>query len=237
MILVTGVVLENNAQLSAVPKSIRAMNILERINYLTPSDLLYGIPMPEKRLVGDVYLTPEWKRGSIMLYSTDNLVEGFPMRLDLFKDELEIKTKSGIKVIEGKKIKSFVWVDSSSVMPQYFINGREYRNQENVAFDGFFQVLVDGSFPLFSYMEVLVKRSNYNMALNVGEKDDRIIKKQQLYYVKDGTVLPLPTSRKKLLPVFGDRSSDVEKFIRVNFLSVNDERHLKSIFEYYNSLD
>ncbi len=224
---------------SVVPNNIRAANTLDRLvdlDGLSNADMLYGIPLPEGKVIGDTYLDVQWKAASILLYDKDKLIEGFPVRYDIHLNELEIKAKNGVKVLKGDKVKSFVWIDSLTNSPIYFVNAKEFKNEYNVTITGFFQVLTDGSLPLFKKTNVDVKKADYNVQLNVGSLDDKILKKHELYAVKGHRVIEVPSSKKKLLPLFGDKSKDVEKFIKENALTTNKEYHLTNIFKHYNSL-
>ena len=224
---------------SVVPNNIRAANTLDRLvdlDGLSNADMLYGIPLPEGKVIGDTYLDAQWKAASILLYDKNKLIEGFPVRYDIHLNELEIKAKNGVKVLKGDKVKSFVWIDSLTNSPTYFVNAKEFKNEDNVTLTGFFQVLIDGSLPLFKKTKVDVKKANYNVQLNVGSLDDKILKKDELYVVKGHQVIELPSSKKKLLPFFGDKSEDIEKFIKENALTTNKEYHLTTIFKHYNSL-
>jgi len=223
---------------SVVPSNIRAANTLDRLvdlDGLSNADMLYGIPLPEGKVIGDTYLEVQWKAASILLYEKDKLIEGFPARYDIYLNELEIKGKNGIKTLKGDKVKSFVWIDSLTNSPVYFVNAKEFKNEDNVTLTGFFQVLIDGSLPLFKKTKIDVKEADYNVQLNVGSLDDKILKKDELYVVKGHQVMEVPSSKKKLLQLFGDKSEDIQKFIKDNALKTNEEYHLTTIFKQYNS--
>lgn len=229
--------MESNAQ-AVVPPNIRATNTLEKLfdyNGIDEGDILYGIPLPEGKVVGDTYLDTHWKKANVMLYEKEALIEGFPMRYDMRLDELEFKGKNGIKVLAGNKVKSFVWADSISRSPSYFINGKAFRNEDDVPFTGFFEVLTEGSVPLLKKTNVDIKKANYNLALNVGSPDDKILKKNKYYVLMENRLVELPGSRKKFLSIFNDNLA-LEKFIRQNALSISDEHELKVILNHYNSL-
>src|SRR5688572_2286463 len=83
---------------AVVPPNIRAINTIERLNDfdgLTNGDLMYGIPLPEGKVIGDSYLDTHWKKSTILLYEKDKLIEGFPLRYDIWLDELEINARNG----------------------------------------------------------------------------------------------------------------------------------------------
>ena len=224
---------------AVVPPNIRAINTIERLNDydgMTNGDLMYGIPLPEGKVIGDSYLDTHWKKSTILLYEKDKLIEGFPLRYDIFLDELEINARNGIKVLKGNKVKSFVWFDSLTTTPSYFVNGKDYKNEDNVSLTGFFQVLSDGSSPLLKKTNIAIRRADYNVALNVGSPDDKILKKEDFYMLKGSNVIEIPSSKKKMLTLFGDKAEVLEKYIKDNALSTTKEDNLKLIFQHYNSL-
>jgi hypothetical protein len=222
-----------------VPPNIRANNTLDKLTDLdgiNTGDILYGIPLPEGKTVGDTYLNTHWKKSSILLYDDQKLIEGFPVRYDILTDELEIKSTKGIKVLKGSKIKSFVWIDSLSKTPDFFVNAKDFNDSDNVPYSGFFQVLADGSLPLFKKTLIDIKKADYNIQFNVGSPDDKILKKSEFYALKENNVIEIPASRKKLVTLFGEKSEQMEQFIKENNLSSMKEDQLKIIFEHYNSL-
>lgn len=223
---------------NTVPKNIRAANTLENLadaEGLTSFDNLYGIPLEPGAVVGDAYLNPEWKRTTFMLYDADKMVEGFPTRYEIDLDQFEIKSSTGIKVLSGKRVKSFVWIDSLSNAPHYFINGRDFRGDDGNTLSGFYEVLSEGSLTLLARTDVVVRQPTYNDKFDVGQRDTRILKKLSFYYLQDGVLRELPSSRKKMMSLFGDHSVAVDDFIRVNRLSLNEAAHLRAIFDHYNA--
>jgi hypothetical protein len=235
-ILVLIAALETQAQ-AVVPPNIRATNTLEKLfdyNGIDEGDILYGIPLPEAKVLGDTYLDTRWRNSNVMLYEQGELIEGFPMRYDIHLDELEFKGKKGIKVLEGNKVKSFVWTDSITRTPIYFINGKAFRNEHDVPFTGFFQVLAEGSVPLLKKTYIDIKKADYNVALNVGSPDDKILKKNKFYVLKENRVIELPASRRKFLIILNGNSR-LEEFIKQNDLSTSNEQDLKLILDHYNS--
>lgn len=226
------------AQPSAtVPKNIRAASTLDNlfdINGLSTFDNLYGIPLEPGRVLGDAYLTDDWKRTTFLLYDIDKMIEGYSARYEIELDQFEIKTTAGIKVLSGKRVKSFVLLDSLTKMPHYFVNGRDFKNAGNTPLSGFFEVLAEGELTLLSQTEVAVKKPTYNQALDMGTRDTRLVKRTKFYYIDAEVVSELPSSRKKLLPVFGEDAPEVQSFLKLNSLSLDEPQHLKVLFEHYN---
>lgn len=224
---------------SVVPKNIRAANTLDNLfdgNGLATSDNLWGIPLEPGAVVGNTYLNPEWRRTALSLYDTDKVLEGYLTRYEIDLDQFDIKTTLGIKVLSGKKIKSFVWMDSLTKTPHYFVNGRDLKTAADVPIIGFFEVLAEGDPTLLSKTGVIVKRPNYNEKLDMGNRDTRIEKRAKYYYLENDLLHELPSAKKKIIAVFGDHAEALQDFVKVNKLSWDEEGHLKHIFEHYNGL-
>lgn len=222
---------------STVPRNIRATNTIDYLsdgNGLATFENLYGIPLEPGRVVGNSYLNEKWNRTTLLLYDVEKMLQGYSTRYEISEDMFEIKGSTEVKVLDGKRVKSFVWLDSLTRVPHYFVNGRDYKNEENVRLSGFFEVLTEGEMTLLKKTLVLVKQPTYNDKLDMGRRDTRIEKKNHFYYRDKDTIRELPTTKKKLIPVFGDKAQAVEEFIRQNKLSPNDADHLKAIFEHYN---
>jgi len=227
------------AQPNVVPGNIRSVNTLEKLydpDGMGRNEMLYGIPQPEGKVVGDTYFSTQWKASTILLYKDEKMIEGFPIRYDIRANEIEVKTQSGIKVVGGDKIKSFIWIDSATRVPSYFVNAKDFKDKDQSKLSGFFQVVVDGPLPLLKQTTVFVKKADYNVQFDVGTRDDKILKKTELYFAKDGQVVELPSSKKKLLPLFGDKADAMGKFIQDQNLTASREPDLITIFNHYNSL-
>ncbi|MEP6738260.1 MAG: hypothetical protein ABJA70_22235 [Chryseolinea sp.] len=226
------------AQVSAIPQTVRAMNTIERLtdsNGLGLNEMLYGIPLPPGKVVGDNYLYLNWKISALLLYEGSKLIEGYAVRYDIAADQLDIKTSNGVKMIEGKKVKSFMWIDSATTTPSYFINAKDFRHN-NVPMTGFFEVMVDGNHHLLKKTNVIIKTADYNPALSIGNRDDKILKKSEYYLASGSIVQQVPDSKKRLAAIFGDNNQSIQAYIRSADLSVKREDDLIQIVMHYNEL-
>lgn len=220
----------------AIPAQMRAENTLDRLSDkggLSNSDILYGVPLPPGKVIGDNYLDKKWNKANILLYQSETVIEGYPIKYDIKSDLVEIKTNAGIKILDIKKIKNIVWVDSITSIPHYFVNAGEFK-REGVPSRGLLEVLVDGTIPLVKKTELFVKKPTYNAALDVGTRDTKIYPKETNYYVKDGEMIKVK-GKKDISAAAADRANEVESFIKVNKLNVNKETDLIRVFEILNS--
>ncbi len=222
---------------SVIPPNVRAVNTIERLtdsNGLGTNEMMYGIPLPPGKVIGETYLDTSWRRSVVLLYENNALLEGYFIRYDIKADELDIKTSDKIKVLEGKKVKSFSWLDSMAGDPKYFVNAKDFKTN-GVPLSGFFEVLVDGQMPLFKKTSISIKKADYNVQLSIGNRDDKILKKRSFYLANETQVVELPGSKKRFLSLFKDRARRIEEYIDSNSLSIKREEDLIEIFKQLNS--
>jgi hypothetical protein len=226
------------AQQPLIPPVIRATNFAERLNYQIGAGTtsLLGMPMRGADVIGDTYLFADWRQSNIMLYDDDKLIENYAVRYDMKDDNVEFKFGNEVRVLKGNRVKSFVSIDSVSKTPSYFMNGKDFVNKDNTPFDGFMQVMSDGYMPLLKRYEMYIKQPDFNIALNVGSIDYKIIKRLEYYYMQDGKLHLLPSGRGAILNVFGEDKGKMKEFMKLNNVQVSEEHHLSATFDYYNRL-
>lgn len=219
----------------AIPPQMRASNTLDNLaqNGLNQSDILYGLPMEPGKVVGDSYITKEWNVATIMLTDSEKIIEGYPVRYDVKAGVLEIKSKSGIKVLNSKSIKSLVWLDSLQ-LPHYFLNADIFK-EDGVSQSGLVEILVDGEVTLLNKYSVEIIKPNYNVAMGSGSKDTKIIVKSAFYCAKEGKLTRIK-SKGDVLEVSDNHSAAISKLISDKGLKVKNQVDLIEIFTNLNSL-
>jgi len=186
--------------------------------------------------VGDVYLTKDYRIATFWLYEDDKVVQNIPSKLDMQRNEFDLYLgKGNIKALPGNKVRTLVWADSLTKSKQYFINAKEFNNEDGVPFIGFFQIVSEGSLNLYRLNTVTFKPADHNPTHNTGSKDNRFLKHSELFYAKDKNALELP-GRKGILKLMESRKEEIDKFIKVNVINLSNERHIAALFDYYNSL-
>jgi hypothetical protein len=220
----------------AIPAKLRAENTLDRMSDkggLSNSDILYGVPGEPGGVVGDVYLNKKWNTATILLYQSETMIEGYPVKYDVKSNLIEIKSTTGIKILDVRKIKNMVWRDSVTTIPHYFVNANEYK-KDGAPYSGLLEVLVDGPMPLLKKTELFIKQPTYNDAMGSGSKDVKIYLKPLIFYSKDGELVEVK-NKKDVLNASGGLSKEVEAFIKNNKLSISKDAGMIRAFEFINS--
>ena len=169
------------SQTESLQKTIRATNVQEmlrnRPNFVG-GNMVYGIPDEPKRLLGNFYLDTKWNKSTLMLYKDEKILTEHLVRYNIESHQFEaIAPESDrIRTIPGLRVQNLVMIDSIHQVPRYFVNGMEFK-LNGVPVSGFFEILVDGRIPLVRRTVTALKKSNYNTALMIGNKDDEILKK------------------------------------------------------------
>ena len=186
-------------------------------------------------LVGDVYLYQDYRKATFLLYDNDKVAQGYATRLDLQRNEFDVKVGAGIKSLPGSLVRSLFWRDSLTNSAQYFVNAKDYKNEEDIPYMGFFQILSEGNLTLFKMTELIFKPAERVVAHSTGSKDNRFLKRDHLYYAIGRKAIEMP-NKKAIRKLFESKSVEMDKYIKVNEIDLTKESHLSATFDYYNSL-
>jgi hypothetical protein len=220
----------------AIPNNVRtqfSMDRLSRMNFNRIENSVIGLEAPPGRVIGDTYLDPKWNMASVIIADKNTLIEGYPMKYDIKAQNIEIKTATGVRLLDVKKVAQLVWLDSLTQQPHYFVNAAKYKD-DGVPMIGLMEVLVDGQKSLFKKTRLNVKQPTYVAALDVGSRDTEIQKKSAFYYNNGEEVVEIK-SKKKFIEGLGDAGTDIEKHIKDNRVDFKSQSGLMQVFEFYNS--
>ena len=215
----------------------------DRINFsnlnIPTTGILFGIKGPAGKVIGDPYIDTLWQAGNVKFYGrlnakTDSLA-GVPVRIDLLANEVEIK--AGANDIRATKAATVRYVDMNNYRgtSSRFINVREYRGDAD-ELSGFFEEVVTGKFDLLRHPTIYIRRANYNPAMNVGTKDDELMKKTDWYIAYRKRAVKFSPSRKALLELMPDHKEQMEMYLKSKRPDLKDRADLMALVLYYNSL-
>mgnify|MGYP003657649911 CR=1 FL=1 len=178
----------------------------------------------------------KWNTASLLLYRDQKILEGYRTRYNITSNlfELIAPEANQVTTMPGLRIQNLVWVDSIYLVPRYFVNGMDFL-EEGSPISGFFEVLVDGELPLMRRTMAIFKESNYNTALMIGNRDHQIIKRDTYYYLVGKDLMEVPTNRKKLYAIFGEKEDEMKEYVNSNELSVREPSAIFQLFTHYNS--
>ena len=198
-----------------------------------PNTLIQQIPFEPITTQGSYYYLEEWKEGQIELKNGMSIT-GFPLKYDIKNNEFILNVRSQIKVLNGSKINQFAIFDGEKFIN--FISAQTF-TLDNLPFDGFFEVLVDGEqYKLLSKWSTKIKKATYNVALDMGTEENKIFKVETLYLAKKTSLYKLRKNKKRFLANFGDSAKIIEQYVRKHKLSFKKKEDLQKIVAFSNTL-
>lgn len=189
------------------------------------------------KTVGTTYLDDNWNQGHIQLVG-GQVVENFPLKYDIKNNVIEVKSDSEIKVCPSNIVSNFYWRNKETSKIVQFVNCQDYKIRSGGPLVGFFEVVSDPNqlHKLFVKTNLVTIKPDYNVALSVGDRDTKIVKKEQYYLSNNDTVQLITKNKKKSLALFSVNEPLVTLFIKKNKLKFTKKEDLIRILAYYNTL-
>jgi len=162
-----------------------------------------------------VYLNKEFSKGIIFDFE-DNSHE-VSIRYRVSDDEMQIQHLDKIKALVPQRINKVILKNND--VDQIFIPSAYI--EKKVEHLGFFELLSKGK-----------------ISLLIGYRSTGKTSMDKVYFYKkdDAPARCFSKKKSKFLKIFGNKKSEVAKYMVSNKLNQKNEKHLKKIFSYYNSL-
>lgn len=206
-------------------------------NAVVDNGMIYSMESRPSGPIGTVYLNDDWKEAVVILKSgavsgTEKFVD-IPVKLDLKTHAFDISTDKGVRVLPGSKVSRFEWFNSFTRQKEVYINCDKF-SLDGTKLIGFCKVLSDSGLMLVERPYIDVIKANYNVQMNVGSKEDRLVKKEKLYLIKDDKMIPY--EKKVFFSMLGDKADVVKRYVKENKLNISNQDELKLVVDYYNSI-
>jgi hypothetical protein len=185
-----------------------------------------------KSLVGTVFYADDWVSGEVELYN-GLIIKNMPINYDIQNNALNLKFSEGIRLLNGESVKNFnINNDFNQIS---FINCKEFKNNKLLT-SGFYKQLSIGKVVILEKVYIKTVKSNYNVALGVGDLNDKLVKEYKYFIFTANEVQKLPKSKKSRLELFKDQKANIDSYIKKESLSSKKVEDLIIIVDYYNSL-
>jgi hypothetical protein len=224
----------------------QAQQVIDQQNLLQLGDrtgsnagrLLYTRAGSYYGIMGTPYLNDKWTPAVITALDGKKH-ENTPVLYNAHYDLIEAVVGKDTLILNSRLI-------TSVEMPVTDANGVRYVKLKNgftspsekIESTNFFEILYEGSdFTLMKKHYKFLKPSDFNAAYNTGSKFDEF-QMQHTTFVKtpDGQIQKVRTNRRDILRLMGDKSKQVEDYIKKEKLKYDDDTHLGRIFAYYETL-
>lgn len=178
-----------------------------------------------KAIEGSLYLNERWQES--LLLTPQNKVIKVPARYRVYDDEVQILFEGEVMKLFPDSIKAIKIKDQVFLSLPYS-DGKEKKRS-------YFELLSEGTVDLFLHRKMEIVKSDYNPALNLGQRNDELVIKEYYYYrKKSGTLRPMKQTKGGVLEALSNRKKAVAQFAKSNKLGVRKRSDLVAIFDFYN---
>ncbi len=181
----------------------------------------------ESTLKGTNYLYKDWVLADIVFSEDGSVMKDQLTKLDIKNNLLEIKDNDQVKVFNANQVYSVVLKLNADT----FITKKAI-NVENP--DGFLKILYNTNSSLLCHYSTKIKRANYNVALDVGDRDDEIVLHKTYYAFMKGNLIKLENTRRKLLKQF-QSDEKIITFINENKINPKKEEDIIELLRFYDT--
>lgn len=202
------------------------INDISTLGGMVPNNLNINKVVYNKTVTGSFYLNSEWTETDIYLVMDSMILKGLKTRIDLRNNLLEVKFDDEIKVLPSFRIQSFLYTKSQTV----FFTGNGLKINEN----GFYKVLVDNDKSLLCRYDTKILKSNYNVQMAVGDKDDKIVKDKKYFLFSNNKLIRLKKTRRKLEKQFKSKPI-IADYIKIHKTNPKFEYSLIQFADYLNN--
>lgn len=212
------------------------------LNYAVAFSQLYYVNLPPGHnklhlgddripgVVGSPFLAENWDIGSIVL-KNGNVIDSLPLRYNVYSKEIHFQSKNDTYILGSPDSVLSIRIKDKQLVYLPFED-----NKHHQAYDYFEIISAAGMVQVLLRHTVTIVRSNYNIALNAGEKDDRIEHKSVYYLKKDNSVVQVDRRGANLYSLLKDKAQELKEYASKNRISFNNGDDLTRMAEYYNTL-
>jgi hypothetical protein len=195
------------------------------LNITGPQNTLKSeIPLAEPVVKGSTYLDEEWQSAEILL-KNGLLIKNFPIRIEIEQSNVEIKYNGEVKYLDLEKV-DFINYRNSHTTTELVIKKADEFRYHDVPLKGIVVVHKGERYVAIRQFYIEFLQANYNVAMDIGSKDHRKVKKERLYVSKDGNLILVKGSKKKFVSELGSDRENALSIIKEKKLDITQKEDL-----------
>lgn len=173
-----------------------------------------------------------WHEGKIVLVSGDTLRGN--LKYDLQQDLVQLEVpQERSEVFTPRKVLFFEIFDRTVKRYRKFF-ALPFNATTGYRTSIFFELLEEGEITLLA--REAIEFRTYNSPYYFGSYSRQVLVYKYFFLEEDGDIAEFTGNKNDLLQMMGNRSEDVEKYMRTNRLKFDEKYDLARIVAYYNSL-
>ena len=205
---------------------------ISTVNQFGSGSISIFIANPEKPYVGfkgNPYLDENFIEG-VMVVDDTIRVRNFPLRYNLFKQNMEFISKDEIYYIINPFRVNYLEFDKKKFLYICYADKGD-------DFNGYFEVLEEGKCDLYRRYTCRLEEGYYNKALSAGDRSYKYVKFEHYYMSKDNEpAVKIKAKKGSLFKIMTENKDEIDNYIKENKLKLSKEEDLIKLVNYYNSL-
>jgi len=198
-----------------------------------PAQNLDEILPPPPDIEGSFYLYKEWQPATIYLSNRKNtVIKNYDVKINLENKIVELRTEMQIKVIPYYLVDVMLLHNDMNEEVK-FINIADHMQSDEYTNELYRVLWENDNIKLLAHSYVYFKESTYVTAIDMGEKDHKLIKKQSHHLLDNGELHEFFRAKNKNREAFGEYFNEIEKYRKRNKLKYSREEDLKLIVSHY----
>jgi hypothetical protein len=185
----------------------------------------------EKRVIGSAYLFDTFRECRVYSGGKEVMVA---LNFNIEKRQYEFKEGSAIKLYPMSSVDKFIDIDNAVYQPF-----NKYQTVDGIPLEGIArQTTAYSKCNLLTFFDVLVREGNYVQAMDVGQKNTTVKKREHYFLLIHGAVYKVYPSAKKTvagLPFNNELRQDIQAYIKESGISLKSEAGASLLAEYINT--
>lgn len=181
----------------------------------------------------DIEGSPYLNSSFMYAFVDNNTAKPYKLRYNVYKDEMEFARDGEIFYLDKNKYKTITF----EPFKKYVVTNYLLKDINAV---GFLVEVIDGENYGILKKEIIKFIPERTVSKGLSETHTPAQFKQQsdVYFVRlnDKSLVEMPTSKNKFAQLFKGKEKKIEKFMKENKTSLSDEKDLKELVEYINTL-
>lgn len=203
---------------------------------VNPGGVLDEFPIAPPEVKGTSYIDEEWRYGKVVL-KNGKVINNVWIRYDLQNDYMELNIQGQIRISNLNSFDRFEWHGFTQDRVQFINIDAFYPDSRENIEEGIFEILYQGTDVMLGKKTTIqVKDPDYVVALNMGNRNFKLIKQVDYFLVQDGQYSKINTSKKIIGHNFGDEADEIFEFVSASKLKPKKEAHLIRIVQKYQDL-
>lgn len=175
---------------------------------------------------GSPYLD-EWQKAEIVFRNGQKFPE-LMVRYNVYTNQMLFQHSGKTFIIGAPDSIAEIKFRSRTFVYREYIKGNKLEKS-------YFEIAVPGKVALLYKYEIEMIRANYNVALNIGNKNNRLELRQHQFLMANYQLTEL-TRKSKPIIFFSDKNKEISEFMDKEGLSFKTREELVKIVSYYNGL-